>query len=113
MAVDRSKPKRRALPPPLTPEEQENQLIFKAMNLVEQQIDEGTASAQVLTHFLKLGSTREQLEQERLRQDNELLKAKVEQLQANSRMEEIYTNAILAMRSYQGVDDETDYDGQD
>lgn len=85
-----------------TPEGRETQLISKAARLAEQQLEDGTASAQVITHFLKLGSTREQLEQERLRHENELLKVKREAIESQQRIEELYVEAISAMRAYSG-----------
>lgn len=96
---------RRRRRPASTPEARENQLISMAIDLVEKQIREGTASAQVITHYLKLGSTREQLEQKRLKQENELLKAKVESLASGQRIEQLYEAALNAMRSYAGQDD--------
>jgi len=92
-------------PPATTPEGRENQLISLAVDLAERQLQEGTASSQVISHLLKLGSTREVLEQERLRHENELLKVKAEQIQAAARMEELYADAIGAMRAYQGADE--------
>lgn len=86
--------------PATTPEGRENQLVSAAIDLAERQIGDGTASAQVLTHYLKLGSTRERLEQERLRNENELLKAKVDQLASAARVEELYADAIKAMSTY-------------
>jgi len=91
-------PRRRAT----TPEGRENQLITLAVDLAEQQLRRGTASAQVSSHYLKLGSTREHLEQQRLEHENELLKAKTGALAATSRIEELIANAITAMRSYTG-----------
>jgi len=107
--VDNRRPGRRSAS---TPEGRENQLIADAMDLAERQIREGTASAQVITHFLKLASPREELERNRLRHEVELLNAKVEQLASSQRVEELYSNAIVAMRRYQGqeVDDERYYD---
>lgn len=93
---------KKARPPATTPEGRENQLIAAAVDLAEKQILDGTASAQVISHFLKLGSPREVLERERLANENALLKAKVETLQQQGRMEELYTNAINAMRTYSG-----------
>jgi ribulose kinase len=72
------------------------------MDLAEQQIREGSATAQVITHFLKLGTEREKLEREKLRGDNELTKAKIESLAAAGRIEKLYDEAMVAMRSYQG-----------
>lgn len=88
--------------PATTPEARENQLIAGAIDLAEKQIEDGTASAQVITHFLKLGSSREKLEQERMAEDIELQKAKREQLASQARVEEMYGAALDAMRSYAG-----------
>lgn len=89
--------------PALTPEARENQLIALAVDLAEKQLIEGTASAQVITHYLKLGSTREKLEKEKLEKENELLNAKREALESSKRVEELYANALKAMRSYSGL----------
>lgn len=88
--------------PATTPEARERQLIAAAVDLAEKQIREGTASAQVITHYLKLGTTREQLEQERLRHENKLLAAKEEALRSAARSEELFAAAIEAMREYSG-----------
>lgn len=98
------KPMRSRRPPATTPEGRENQLIALAVDRAEQQIRDGTASAQVLSHFLKLGSTREQLEQERLRHENLLMVAKREQLEGAKVVEELYKSALDAMRTYSGQD---------
>jgi len=50
------------LPPAKTPEARENQLVAMAVDLAEQQLLDGTATSQVITHFLKLGSTKEKIE---------------------------------------------------
>lgn len=92
-------PRRR---PATTPEGRENQLVKQAIDLAERQISEGTASSQVLTHFLKLGSTREKLEQERLEHENELTRVKIEAIESQKRVEELYLEALQAMRSYAG-----------
>lgn len=88
--------------PATTPQGRESQMVAKAMRLAEQQLEDGTASAQVITHYLKLGSSREHLEQERLRHENELMKVKREALEGQKRIEELYVNAIQAMRAYGG-----------
>lgn len=88
--------------PAISTEQRENQLISLAIDVAEKQMLEGSASSQVITHFLKLGSTREQLEQQRLEKENQLLLAKVEQLASAKRVEELYENALNAMRSYAG-----------
>lgn len=95
-------------PPATTPEARENQLIAAAVDLAERQIREGSASAQVITHFLKLGSSREKLEQLRLANEVELMEVKKEQLASQARVEELYEGAITAMRSYTGSQPEMD-----
>lgn len=76
-------------------------MIGLAIDLAEKQIREGTASSQVITHFLRLGSSREQLEQLKIEHDIEMTKAKTEALEKSDRMEELMSEAIQAMRSYQ------------
>jgi hypothetical protein len=88
--------------PATTPEGRERQLVSLAVELAERQLEEGTASAQVITHYLKLGTTRERLEQERLAAENELLRARIEQIASAERTEELYKQALNAMRSYAG-----------
>lgn len=92
----------KAIRPAMTPEARENQLIYLATNLAEQQLRDGTASSQVITHYLKLGSSKEKLEQEILKENKKLLTAKTEALQSAKRIEELYTKAISAMRQYSG-----------
>jgi hypothetical protein len=87
----------------LTDEGRESRLVSAALDLAERQILEGTASSQVITHFLKLGSSRERLEQDRLREENQLLQTKVEALQSTQRSEELYKAALEAMRAYSGT----------
>ena len=93
---------RRRRPPSTTPEGRENQLVAKAVDLAEKQLEQGTASAQVISHYLKLGSSRERLEQERLTMEVSLLEAKREQMASAVRVEELYGAAINAMRAYAG-----------
>lgn len=100
----------RKLRPATTLEGRENQLISLASDLAESQMRDGTASAQVITHFLKLASTREQLEQERLQRENLLLSAKVDQINSTRRVEELYEEALGAMKQYSGQYVETDED---
>lgn len=88
--------------PPTTPEAREDELVSLAHDLAEKQIREGSASSQVVTHFLKLGSTRERLEQERLAHENELTRVKIEAIESQKRVEELYMEALNAMRSYRG-----------
>lgn len=94
----------RKRPPATTPEARENQLISLAVDLAEKQLADGTATSQVITHYLKLGSTKESLEKEKLKHENELLKARTEAMRSNKRIEELYENALNAMRSYSGYE---------
>lgn len=92
-------------PPALSPDQKENELISLAVDLAERQLREGTASSQVIAHYLKLGSSRERLEKERLISENRMLRAKTEALDSQRRTEELYANAIRAMREYQDISD--------
>ena len=99
--------------PAMSPEARENQMIAYAVDLAEKQLREGTASSQVITHYLKLGSSKERLEREKLERENELLRAKAENLQSAQRSEEVYKEALKAMRTYSGQitdEEEDDYD---
>ena len=90
--------------PALTPEARENQLVSLAINLAEEQLRNGTASSQVITHYLKLGSSKEKLEREKLERENELLRAKAEALASAKHVEDLYANALKAMKGYSGQD---------
>lgn len=97
--------------PTVTPEARENQLISLAIDLAETQLRQGTATSQVITHFLKLGSTKEDLEKKMLAQQCDLLKAKIADLEQGQRNEDLYKNAIDAMQRYRyrGDDEESPY----
>lgn len=97
----------RPMKPANSVEARENQLISLAVDLAEKQLREGTASAQVITHYLKLGSTRERMEKEILAEQKKQIQAKTEQLQSSKRVEELYSKALSAMKSYgySGSDD--------
>lgn len=94
--------------PAMTPDARENQMINLAVDLAEKQLEEGTASSQVITHFLKLGSSKERLEREKLEEENKLLRAKTESLQSQKRVEELYAEALAAMRRYNGQGESND-----
>ena len=96
-----------------SPEARENQLIAAAVDLAERQLLEGTASPSVITHYLRLASGRERLEREKLERENAVLRAKAEAYESNRRTEELYSQAIEAMRSYSGMgfyDNDEDYE---
>jgi len=110
MARQRSERKRsRRRGPAASPEQREMQLADAAYDLAEEQIRSGTASSQVITHFLKMGSSRERLEQERIRHEVELMEVKKEQLEGQKRVEELYINALEAMRGYSGLNSGDDH----
>lgn len=105
-----AKPGRKSRRPATTPEGRENQLISAAIDLAERQLIDGSASSQVITHFLKMSSTREGLEQEKLKRENLLLSAKVDQIASGKRLEDLFEAAINAMRHYAGRGDPYDED---
>ena len=84
-----------------------------AINLAEEQLLAGTASSQVISHFLKIGSTKERIEKEILKEQKDLIKAKTEALKSEKRVEELYSNALNAMRRYSGQELMNDDDEKD
>ncbi len=99
LSKEKSKQKLR---PALTPEARENELISMAYDLAEQQLREGTASSQVITEFLKRGSEKHKAELEKLKEENQMLRAKTEAIQSAKRVEELYADALSAMKIYSG-----------
>ena len=97
-------------PPVMTPEAREQQLVSLAIDLAEKQLREGTASSQVITQSLKLGSSKEKLEKEILEEQKKLVVAKTSAIEAQERIDELYAGAIAAMRSYNGQSEEQDND---
>lgn len=95
-------------PPSQTLEGREKQLIDKAIRLAEKKIDDGTASNQIIVHYLKLATTREQKEKEILDLQMELMEAKTEAIRASERTEQLYKEAIEAFQRYSGVYDDKD-----
>lgn len=107
--IGSSPPKKKTLPA-RTPEARENQLIALAYDVAEERLKNGTATSQEVVHFLRLGSMKERKELELIEKKNELMAAKTEALQSAKRIEELYTNAISAFKSYRGSEEEEDYD---
>lgn len=105
-----SEPTQPRRPPATTPEGIEDQMIALAVGVAKKQMEDGSASSQVITHYLKLATVREKLEQEKLARENELLRARVDSLGSSKRVEELYENAIKAMRSYTGQELPDDYE---
>lgn len=95
--------------PALTPEARENEMIALAVDLAEEQLRNGTASSQVITHYLKLGSSKERIEKEILEKQKGLLEAKTDQIMAAKKSEEDYAKVLDALRIYSGTDDQDVY----
>lgn len=95
--------------PAISIEARESQMIALAVDLAEQQLRDGTASSQVITHFLKLGTSRAELEKEKLKNETEVLKAKAKAIESADELKVIYENALNAMRNYQGYGDPDEY----
>ena len=106
----KDEPTQRRRPPAKTVEARENQLIALAVDLAEEQLSKGTASSQVITHYLKLGSTKEKLEKEILESQKVLMKAKTEALTSSKNIEELYKKALESMSIYRGSDRGNDDD---
>ena len=101
---------RKKLRPALSPEARENQMIALAVDLAEQQLIDGTASAQVITHFLKLGTTKAELEKEKIRKETELLGAKILMAVSIEEQKKLAEDAIKAMRNYSGTGEDDEYE---
>lgn len=94
----------------INPESREKEMISLAVNLAEQQLRDGTASSQVITHYLKLGSMREKLERERLEEENKLLRAKTEAIKESKEYKTIVEDALKAMQNYKGMGNPDEYE---
>lgn len=98
----------RKTPPARTPEAQEQKMINLAMKQAEKQLSEGTASSQIVVHFLKLATANAELEREKLRAETELARAKVDAMAAATASGAMYEEAVEAFRAYQGGPDIVD-----
>lgn len=96
--------------PALSPEAREEQMIAYAVDLAEKQLIEGTASSQVITHYLKLGTQRERIEREILEKQKMLIEAKTEAIQSAKITEDLVRDAIKAFKAYSGNDEDDDVD---
>ena len=108
-AMSSSESSARSRRPALTVEAREQQMISAAVDLAERQLLDGTASSQVITHYLKLGSSREKLEMERLQEENKLLRAKTKAIEDAADLKALYADAIKAMQIYGGNGEADDY----
>lgn len=109
--VQNSSKKQQKLRPALSPEARMNQMIALATNLAEQQLMDGTASSQVITHFLKEGTARAELERKKIEAEIEEKKAKVKAIESAEEMKDLFEDAIRAFRGYSGQENSEDYDG--
>lgn len=89
--------------PGTTPKAREDQLIAMAYDKVEERIKNDTVTGAELVQILKWGSTKETLERELMERDLQLKMAKTEALQSSKQIEELYKQAMSAMRTYQGL----------
>lgn len=92
--------------PPVSPEDYERRLIGMAYELAEKQLQDGTASPSVVSHFLKMGSTRENLEEQHIQKKVDHLDAQINHIKSSEYAEELYRQALEAMKRYSGNQDE-------
>lgn len=102
--------KKKGKAPSLSPAGREQYMVSIAEKLAEEQILDGTASSQVLSHYLKLGTKREELERAHIEYKNELLKAKADVIQQNNETQSLYKEAMQMFKRYQGGGDSEDED---
>lgn len=106
------KPRRKRLPPAKTPEGREGQLINLAMKRAEEKLLDGSASSALIIHFLKLGTSKYKLENEKLQSDLEVAKAKIQQMASVEEVRGLYESVVSAMKLYSGIG-QGDYDDED
>lgn len=95
-----------------SPADRENEVIALAYDLAERQLRDGTATAQVITHFLKLATEKDRLEREILSEQKKLVSAKTESIQSSKRIEELYSEAVASMQRYSGRGSENGLDDE-
>lgn len=100
----------RKVRPALSPEAREQQMISLAVDLAEKQLLDGSASSQVITHFLRLGTSRAELEKEKLKRENKVLEAKAKAIESSEEVKVLYENALKAMRNYAGYGEADEYE---
>ena len=109
VSTGNDKSSRKKIRPALNPDARENQLISLAVDLAEKQLLEGTASSQVITHYLKMGSSKERLEREKLEEENKLLREKTKRLQSEQKSDTFYEEVLKAFKVYSGASDDEDF----
>lgn len=80
----------------------EQQLAHLATKEAEKRIRNGTATSQMLIFYSKMGSELEKLAKEKLENENKLLQAKTDAIASAKKVEELYSEALSAMREYSG-----------
>lgn len=90
--------------PALDPEDRDKQLMNKAYNLAEKQLEDGTASPSVINHFLKIASRRETLEREILASQKLLIEAKSHNIKEANDTKKLVEDAMDAIRKYKPSD---------
>ena len=96
------------LRPGLTPEADENQLISLSIDAAKKMLLEGKAPTSIVLHYLKLATTRERLEREIMEKEMELKDAKIQALESQAKVEQLYADAMRAMQRYSGYGEEND-----
>lgn len=103
-------------PLPFTAEEAEDELVYLATSLARQRLIDGTASNQLIAEVIKLGTSKERLQREKLKKENELLRAKTEAIQSQKNTEAFQARVLKALHTYAPTvytlddDDEYEYD---
>lgn len=110
--VKDNKTKQKKIRPALLPENEENQMISLATQLAKQKLMDGTASNQLIIHYLNLATTKHELEKEKLEEENKLLRAKTESIKSQKEIDESYNKVIAALKEYSGNGDDEDYEDE-
>lgn len=86
--------------PVLDPESRENQMVGLAVDLAEKQLIDGTASAAVITHYLRLGTEKAKLDRLKLEKEVALISAKAASIEASHDNESLAKQVMESMKSY-------------
>ena len=90
------------------PGDREKQMANYADELAEKQLRDGSASAMVISHYLKAATERERLEREKINLESLRLKAQIAQIESQATSGELMERVLDALRSYSGEDDDDD-----
>lgn len=92
--------KKKTITPPINDEVLENKLVALAFKQAQAQMEDGTASSQIVTHFLRLGSIKAQIELEKLELENRLLEERIQAEKAGQQLNEMFGEVLAALKSY-------------